>query len=66
VLSLFSFPSGSKRFAAPPMYASGCAIVGTFKYTRDWRKWWLAPNAPIAPGETLITAPGLPSHELFP
>jgi hypothetical protein len=27
VLSLVSFPSVSKRLAAPPMYASGCCIA---------------------------------------
>ena len=23
--------------------------------TSDWRRWWLAPKPPIAPGETDIT-----------
>ncbi len=37
-----------------------------FRNTIDWRRWWLAPKPPIASGETLITAPGLPFHALLP
>jgi len=39
---------------------------GTLRKTRDCRRRWLAPKAPIAPGETLTTAPGFPSHTLCP
>ncbi len=37
-----------------------------FRNTSDWRRWWLAPKAPIAPGETLTTAAGLPFQALAP
>jgi hypothetical protein len=30
--------------------------------TSDWRRWWFAPKAPRAPGETLTTAVGPRSH----
>src|SRR6185437_15462344 len=66
VESLTSFPWSSKRPAAPPMYASGCCRAGMFRKTSDCRRWWFAPNAPIAPGDTLITAAGFPFHALLP
>jgi hypothetical protein len=33
--------------------------------TNDWRRLWFAPKPPIAPGDTLITAPGLPPQTLL-
>ena len=39
VLSLVSWPLASNRLAAPPIYASGCCIVGTLRKTSDCRRW---------------------------
>ena len=37
-----------------------------FKNTSGWRRWWFAPKAATAPGETLTMAAGLPCQMLWP
>src|SRR5512140_642805 len=61
VSSLASVPLASNSLAALLTYISGCWRTATSRNTSDWRRWWLAPNPPSAPGETLTTAPGLPA-----
>jgi hypothetical protein len=34
---------------------------GLSKNTNDWRRWWFAPNAPSAPGATLMIPQGFAS-----
>jgi 4-amino-4-deoxy-L-arabinose transferase-like glycosyltransferase len=66
VSAFVTCPSASTSFATPPMYASGCCIAGMSRNTSDWRRWWLAPNAESAPGDTLTTAAGLRTQALLP
>ena len=56
--------SSAKSLSAPPMEASGWAIAGTLRNTRDWRRRRFAPNPPLAPGETPTT--GFAGPRLLP
>ena len=38
VPSFVRFPASSNKAAAPPIYASGCCIAGTFRNTSDCRR----------------------------